>query len=208
MIRSRVGAVTIAFLLAGIFLILLFFAIAAMSSQVKASNEVVQQLNKANNNLAAVGLQPQELPNKPASLGFKTKSYNDNNIRFDYPSNFMTKKTSPDSYELASDSELFGRQTVAADQVLCRFKTGVNLNLATIESYLDQAPYAQSHSVSVGHGSQILRITNRYLESEWPQALIARSPHGPYDFISCLSTSGLSKSIFENLVSSFQVIGS
>lgn len=183
-LTSRTGAAPLAFLLGGIALVVVIFAIAVLGNQASASAELGSKLSEANQRLVAAGLPADEtLPKvKGAAINLqKTKEHAFCGASFRLPASLKNKNLDDSQTEFASRDDLFGQSIVPASQVLIKLKCNQQFaQLNTIEELATRAPYMTKHSLRLVSGRyQALIITNEYKGTRWKQIYIG-GPQGPY----------------------------
>lgn len=202
---QRTGSFSVALILAGVFLVLLVVVLGAMNGQAKASTMVQSKLKDANNRLASAGL-AQPAVDEPTILPIsqKTKQYRKDKTSFNYPDNLIVKEGNDGHVQFASKSTYFDSAAIPKGEVLVDVQRNLKLSLPTIETYLQSAPYATSHSVVTVAGHQVLKLTNKFNNTEWNQAVIAQSPQGPYDFVTVTPNDSNGQKVLDTIINSYK----
>ncbi len=205
--RHRVGTISLAILLAGIFFVLLIFALMAMRNQAQASSLLKDDLKQANLSLVATGLPPATAA-EPAVEGIqtdKTKSstYQDDEYSLVHPSFLKPKKIKAGHLELASREEYFGAGSVPKGEALLKLVT-VQFN-GSPEDYAARSPYQVSQKVDLINSKQVLRLVNRLNGTEWLVTVIIDSPAGPAHILTGLPSSPKVQDAMEMVLSSLKV---
>lgn len=203
---GRLGAISLAVLLAGIFFVLSAFAGVAMRDQAKASEDLKKQVIELQNTQLAAGLPVEEQAALVKGAKIDTtrlNTYTNGPVSFSYPKSLKLKEVGPQQVELASDDKLFGSAYVPKGGILAKVQYDVNLALNTIKDY--ETPYATKRDVVLKDGKQVLIANNELNGYKWGVMLVARTPQGPYDFITWHPDSPQAEEVAETIRATFKV---
>lgn len=208
----RQGGTPLMILVVTVVSTLFILALIMMGNQVKAQEELKNQVIDQANKMAAGGLtvDANSLPSvKSAQINRQnTDPYANDGISFSYPASLKIKEYDNNYRELASDQRYFGSSIIPNNQLLVKIRTNVKLSLPTLDEYKRQAPYVVKDELTVVNNRQVLFLTNKYDNSTWQQAVIADSPQGPYHFVTVLpGNSGNASDTLQLIVASFKRVG-
>lgn len=208
-ITTRIGAAPLVILLAGISLVILAFAFTTIGNQAKASADLKSKLNEANTQLVASGMSAVNVDSSVKGVSSfnpkKSKKFTQGRISFNYPSELVTQETDEDTFEFASQANLFGQTVIPPGQVLVKARLGLNLQLSTIADYANRSPYATDHKVSLAGGRQILTVTNKHGNLSWDQLVVAESPQGPYHVFTLVPSGTKANQILDQITSTLKI---